>query len=292
MPVKLIECQTAEEAFRLLLSLAQQDTRDIYFRGLKNDAYTIDSTFSRHTKFPHAMTETLETMVNDFTNSVLSTGKTLPFSWADRRAKLEYARHYGLPSPLIDWSFSPYVSMFFAFNGVATSEGKSVIYALDVQELSELYASAVTQDINSFNEARNGFFPDKPFLDCYPPDQLFFLKHPALWNVRMTRQMGAFLYDTLNYSRLGAASLEAFVEQTPLSHRRERNEVPLYALRKITVPHSEARNVFKHLALAGITGTRLLDDYEGAVADVINAYYFHRDHKTKFRDPESNFWTS
>lgn len=292
MPVKQIECKTAEEAFRLLLDLAQQERRDVYFRGLQNEAYTINSTFSRHTNFPHAMTDTLETMVNHFTDSVLSTGKTLPFSRTDRRAKLEYARHYGLPSPLIDWSFSPYVSMFFAFNGVnATGGGRSVIYALDVQELSELYASAVStdrsgkQDLARFHEARDSFLPDRPFLDGYPPDQLFFLKHPALWNVRMTRQMGAFLYDTLNYSRLGAASLEAFVEQTPLSHRRERNEVPLYALRKITVPHSEARSVFKHLALAGITGTRLLDDYEGAVADVINAYYFHSDRK-------NNFWTS
>jgi len=101
----------------------------------------------------------------------------------------------------------------------------------------------------------------------------------------MTRQMGAFLYDTLNYSRLETASLEAFIKDTPLSHRRERNEVPLYALRKITVPHSEARSVFKHLALAGITGTRLLDDYEGAVADVMNSYYF-------YNDPKNDFWKS
>lgn len=101
----------------------------------------------------------------------------------------------------------------------------------------------------------------------------------------MTRQMGAFLYDTLDYSYLRAPSLEAFIEHSPLSGRRDRNEVPLFALRKIIIPHAEARNVFKHLALAGITGTRLLDNYEGAVADVMNAYYF-------YNDPKSDFWRS
>lgn len=275
----------------MLLDLGQQDRREIYFRGLPSDGYTINSTFSRHSKFPHAVTTNLETMVNRFTNSVLTTGKTLPFNWNDRRAKLEYARHYGLPSPLIDWSSSPYVSMFFAFNRVNASDGgKSAIYVLDAEEMSELYASILATDssgkldLTRFHKELKHFFPEKPFVEGYPADQLFFLKHPAFWNTRMTRQMGAFLYDTLDYSRLGLPSLEALIEQTPRSHRRMRNEVPIYALKKITLPHSEARNVFKQLTLAGITGTRLLDDYEGAVADAVNSYYF-------FNDKKDGFWT-
>jgi hypothetical protein len=47
-------------------------------------------------------------------------------------------------------------------------------------------------------------------------------------------------------------------------------------LTKVTIPHSEASKVFTRLELAGITGARLLDDYEGAVADARNAYNYNR----------------
>ena len=41
-----------------------------------------------------------------------------------------YLRHHGFPSPLLDWSRSPYVAAYFAFASARASEGDSVaIYA-------------------------------------------------------------------------------------------------------------------------------------------------------------------
>jgi hypothetical protein len=40
-----------------------------------------------------------------------------------------YLRHHGFPSPLLDWSRSPYVAAFFAFDGVANLQGDVAIYA-------------------------------------------------------------------------------------------------------------------------------------------------------------------
>ena len=41
---------------------------------------------------------------------------------------MAYLRHHGFPSPLLDWSRSPYVATFFAFRHADPEEGKRSIY--------------------------------------------------------------------------------------------------------------------------------------------------------------------
>ena len=54
------------------------------------------------------------------------------FGWSpkfqDTYSYMVYLRHYGFPSPMIDWTSSPYVAAYFAFRRVSPSVEKVSIY--------------------------------------------------------------------------------------------------------------------------------------------------------------------
>jgi hypothetical protein len=218
-------------------------------------------------------------MLNHFIVNLVSIGIEPLCNKQDRRGRLEFARHYGVPSPLIDFTRSPYVALFFAFNGVrpadADEEQKAAIYCLDTVQLASVWASQLTHHsdpVIASSEEANHFRKflydrDVPFVGGYDMGVLKYFDTPASWNRRMQRQHGVFLYDTLDYPRTDYANLEAYLDQPEVP-----GPVENVVLTKVLIPHKVGREIFERLEFLGITATHLYDSHEGAAYDVINAY--------------------
>ena len=213
MSVHIIKVADAADAFNVLTEFAVPND-NIIFRGHSDETWHLQSTLARHVRGKTTdlsiqwMSETLD----HFFACLAAIGK-LPNRAMDARTKLEFARHYGVPSPLIDFTRSPYVALWMGFNGVRPWEpGNVVIYALDVTGLGILWGKHTGSGGTAFDSFRWSE-REEQFVNGYPIGILRYLEFPSSWNVRMLRQLGVFIYDLLQYTRAKFQDLEGFIEQ-------------------------------------------------------------------------------
>jgi hypothetical protein len=285
MTIKQIRPRTPSGAFKAIEDLAYGHAS--LFRGHRDAKWRIESTLSRLRPIPHnpSLSYDLDEMISHFMVKLKSIGINLPFEMTDRRARLEFARHYGVPSPLIDFSFSPYIALFFAFNSVRPYDSKksdyAAIYCLNIHQLGLVWAMNCARQYDGtidhavFMQEHDQFLYERapPFLGGYPSGILKYISLPGSWNRRMQRQLGVFLYDTLNYKLTGFTDLEAYLDQPEV-----RSDPPTgtVMLTKVLIPDKFGREILERLELMGITATHLYESHEGAAADVINAYNYGR----------------
>ncbi len=284
MSIKTKRFQDSKKAIEFLEQLALESQDTLVFRGHSKEEYRLESTWHRDGKIPiGSEMERVDDTLNKFTVGMQKLGLGSSFNHDNRLEPLENGRHYGLPSPCLDFSYSPYVALFFAFNGVkqdykSKKNKYSVVYALNINKLATFYAKNIVpeletkEDEDKRREVYFSFMKPKEdlFREGFPANVLQFIPYPGKNNTRMQRQLGALLYDSLIYYYLKIKDLEEFIgdikEADIISD--DQHEPTLY---KILINQKCVSNIFHRLELMNITGGNLYCSGEGVVMDMGNA---------------------
>jgi hypothetical protein len=152
--------QLQSEIGNLVESLGES-SGDLLFRGQAESNWKLDTTaerklkspisLSRYYRFAYTAKTRLETFIEatwdiptppEFDNW-LNKKDTLTFFDFPGYEYLAYLRHHGFPSPFMDWTASPYIAAFFAFNDCSPFEGKfvSVYCYLEYSDVGKIRSS-------------------------------------------------------------------------------------------------------------------------------------------------------
>jgi hypothetical protein len=204
---------------------------DVYkrflFRGQGNSAWPLRSTFDR--SYSDAQAASRDTLAKELIREFYDECERFsPWRYpVDDPRVLAMAQHHGLPTRLLDWSFSPYVAAYFAyswfmFEQESGHQGNVAIWVLNRDEVERKA----------------------------PEGQLQIVSVQDFENSRLGSQFGLFTYLKTNES-----SLEEYLTSPAVGLGG--------ALTKLELPRSEARQALQDLILMGIHHGTIFPGREG-----------------------------
>jgi hypothetical protein len=170
------------------------------------------------------------------------------------------AQHHGVPTRLLDWSYSPLVAAFFATRPLARQdERERAVWRLDWQSVHRRFnippLALLTQDLDTLLGAQS-LTPWKLFAARGGRAFACMIEPPSLDN-RIVSQAATF-----TLSSTTCQSFDEFLESQELSD----------ALTRYVIPAQDVPRFRDQLDLVGIDERRLFPDLDG-VASAIQRYY-------------------
>lgn len=157
-------------------------------------------------------------------------------------AFLNLAQHHGFPTPLLDWSYSPYVAAYFAFSGAKNDPATSGNVRIFLLDRGNLERSS----------------PQIQALTLVMP-HLSILEALSIENERATPQQGLLTVTNVH-------DIEGFVQKIEAAKG-------VAILRAIDLPRALAHEVLSELRLMGITRSAMFPGIDSICDDLRERLY-------------------
>ncbi|HLJ73037.1 MAG TPA: FRG domain-containing protein [Thermoanaerobaculia bacterium] len=181
------------------------------FRGVPHVSHTLDSSLQTGGFVTHE-----KRLLTSFRKYAVESAVhgDLVWNW------LSLAKHHGLPTRLLDWSYSPYVAMHFATANVRDFSHDGAIWCVDYQKTNELLPPAFRdllkqEEANIFTtEMINRAASTLEDFDAMPGDFVIFFEPPSL-DERIVNQFALF-----SLPSSAKLSLEELLKRSEQAYRR------------------------------------------------------------------------
>lgn len=254
--MNIVELATFEQFEREVASLLEDLKRQrgesgmllspLLFRGHSKASWELKTTLERYSPRQYSMKDYYRVMlsvrpaVESFTDKSwnLNHEYTLDESFPQAPQGYDfmvYLRHHGFPSPLLDWTRSPYVATFFAFDSAHYEEESVAIYSF-----VEYY---------DYEGGKAGSLDEATIVGCGP----YVTTHK-----RHFSQQSEYTYCK---KRAGDSYLYCSHEEAFL-----RNDDDQDVLNKFIIPRAERRKVMERLHLINITAYSLFGSEESLLS--------------------------
>jgi len=101
------------------------------FRGHRSIDYKLESTLDRKVTDKAKVQEIRDHQLENFKRYIIGKRGVNPPTYTEENEWWALGQHNGLNTPLLDWTYSPYVATYFAFYKKEAVSDKRVVFALD-----------------------------------------------------------------------------------------------------------------------------------------------------------------
>lgn len=212
------------------------------FRGHEDNTWRLRTSFHRTGRASLVKFQTQDVPALHRHLSGLTTHRFNLADPLDHAAFLSLAQHHGYPTPILDWTQSPFVAAYFAFKDLrkeSLSDKKVRVLVFDARGWANTFEKATA--------VMPGFL------------HMTLLEPLATNNPRALPQQSLSTVTNID-------DLEDYIREREISHARS-------YLTAIDLPASERRTVMQDLALMGITAGSLFPGIDGACLQLKERFF-------------------